>query len=106
MNGDQRSPREGAARSKPALGILSLLFPVGMALAWSVFEGHPEFGNGMNGYAGLLIGVFLYIGTFLFCAAGLALGIAGLLHRERPWFLSLLGILVNVAVVFWVLTHR
>lgn len=85
--------------SRPAFGLLSLMFPTGIALLWSVVGEHAEIGN-RDGYTGLLIAGFLYVGTFLFCATGIALGIAGLLKRERPRILSVIGIMLNFYVGF------
>jgi len=51
-----------------------------------------------NGYAGMFIGAFLYLGTAILTLAGIGCGIVALVRRERFWFLGLVG-LAGIALV-------
>ncbi len=86
-------------------GILSLMLPAPVVVLWVVMELNPQLGNGMNGYAGMLIAGFLFVATFAFCGLGLVLAITSLLRREQNKYLPILDIIVNVIVGFWMLMH-
>ena len=56
----------------------------------------------LNGYLALFALGFLYIGTVLGVGAGVIVGIAALVRRERAIFLGGMGIVSNIALVLWI----
>ncbi len=90
---------------RPVFGTLSVILPLPILVLWIVMERNPDLGNGLHGYAGLFIALFLYGGTLIFCGLGFVLGISALLRRESNRFLSILGIAENIALCLWFLSH-
>jgi hypothetical protein len=78
----------------PALALASIALPILMAALWVFFDRHPQIGDGLNGYLGMFIAIFLYLGTLISVVAGLFLSIASLV-RERIKVLGVVGIIAN-----------
>ncbi len=85
----------------PIFAILSLLPPVVIRVLWWGFDRSPEITGAANGWAGLFIAVFLYLGTGLLSLSVIGCGIIAFIRRERFWFLSLAGIAGLVLVWNW-----
>jgi hypothetical protein len=85
----------------PVFGTFSVLPPVLIGVMWRFFEHSPGVTGAGNGYAGMFMAAFLYVGTGLFGLAGVASGIVALVRRERCWFLGVAGILGTVLVCSW-----
>jgi hypothetical protein len=86
----------------PPLGLASIALPILMAALWVFFEQNPDVGDGLNGYLGMFILIFLFLGTVLSVGAGFLLGSAGLMRRESPRSLAVLGIIVNGVILLLV----
>ena len=82
----------------PALGLASIGLPIVMGALWVFFERHPHVGDGLNGYLGMFIALFLYLGTLGSVVLGLLLGITSLV-RERAKALAVAGIIANCVLI-------
>ena len=82
----------------PALGLASIGLPIVMGALWVFFERHPHVGDGLNGYLGMFIALFLYLGTLGSVVVGLLLGITSLV-RERVKALAVAGIIANCVLI-------
>ena len=82
----------------PALGLASIALPTVMGALWVFFERHPHVGDGLNGYLGMFIALFLYLGTLGSVVVGLLLGITSLV-RERVKALAVAGIIANCVLI-------
>jgi hypothetical protein len=78
-----------------------LLPPVLIRAMWWGFDHSQGVTEAANGWAGLFICVFLYLGTGLLTLSVIGCGIVALVRRERFWFLSLVGIVGLVMVWNW-----
>jgi hypothetical protein len=87
----------------PPLGLASIALPILMAGLWFFFERNPDIGDGLNGYLGMFIFIFLLLGTAISVGAGFLLGVAGLVRREKTRSLAVLGIIVNGVILLLVL---
>jgi len=83
----------------PVFGIASVSLPIVTAVSWFFFERSPSHGNALNGYFGLFLLAFLYVGTLILMGGGFVLGIAALVRRESGKVLGVLGIVMNIAVI-------
>lgn len=82
----------------PALGLASIALPIAMGALWVFFERQPHVGDGLNGYLGMFIALFLYLGTLGSVVLGLLLGITSLV-RERAKALAVAGIIANCVLI-------
>ena len=82
----------------PALGLASIALPIVMGALWVFFERHPHVGDGLNGYLGMFIALFLYLGTLGGGVVGLLLGVTSLV-RERVKALAVAGIIANCVLI-------
>jgi len=83
----------------PVLGVASISLPVVTAALWFFFERNPSHGDALNGFLGLFLLAFLYVGTLILMGGGFILGVAALARRESGKVLGILGILMNIAVI-------
>src|SRR5262249_27603628 len=90
--GNRMEPRS------PALGLASIALPIVMGALWIFFERHPHVGDGLNGYLGMFIAIFLYLGTLIAVVVGLIVSITSLL-RERAKALAVIGIVANCVLL-------
>ncbi|HUQ14823.1 MAG TPA: hypothetical protein VM094_02125 [Gemmatimonadales bacterium] len=86
----------------PILGVVSISLAILMAALWILFERVPQLGNGLNGYLGMFMLAFLYVGTVMAMGAGFILAVASLVRRERSRLLGVLGVTTNMAIVLWI----
>src|SRR5262245_24909310 len=56
-------------------GVASILIPLGVSVVARVVDRNPRLGDGLNGYAGMFLGAFLYLAVAGGCLAGAAMGI-------------------------------
>jgi len=83
----------------PVLGLASIVLPIVMGALWVFLERHPHVGDGLNGYLGMFIAIFLYLGTLTSVVGGLVLGITSLI-REKTKVLAVVGIIANCVLMF------
>ena len=81
---------------------MSVLLPSVVLGAWFVTE-HAAVGNGLNGYMGLFLAAFLYIGTAIGLGAGFLCGIIALVRGEQNKILAIVGLVLNSAAGLWLL---
>jgi len=86
----------------PVLGVVSISLPILMGALWILFERNPHLGNALNGYLGMFMLAFLYVGTAMAMGAGCIFAIAALFRREGSKFLGVLGVIANLAIVLWI----
>jgi hypothetical protein len=79
----------------PVFGLASIGLPILMAALWLFFERNPDLGEGLNGYLGMFLVIFLLLATVIALGAGFVFGIAGLVRREPKRPLAVLGIILN-----------
>ena len=77
---------------------LSIAAPFVAASFWLV-NLFPKVMHAANGYAGLMIAVFLYGITPIICGAGIVFGVMSLFSKNREIGLSVIGIVLNVIAV-------
>ena len=82
---------------RPVCGIASLLMPVLLYVASRALDRYPHLGEGMNGYAGLFIVGFMYVGIVVGCLAGVTLGVVAWIRREPYRLLGAIGAVLNLA---------
>lgn len=82
--------------------MVSISLPIPMAALWILFERNPHLGNALNGYLGMFMLAFLYVGTAMAMGAGFVLAIAALIRRERSKLLGVIGVITNLAIVLWI----
>ena len=90
---------DGMEPRAPIFGLSSIGVAILMAALWLILERYPHVGDGLNGYLGIVIALFLYLGTFILAGAGIVLGIAGVVRRERAKWLALAGIIANCVLL-------
>lgn len=100
-NGHPQAMNERTKSRFPLFGGLALLPPGLIKGLWWLLNHSPEVTSAANGYAGMFLVAFLYIGTACLSLAGIACGIIALLRRERFWFLGLVGMAGSVLVWNW-----
>lgn len=81
---------------RPVCGMTSVLMPFVIYAASHALDRVPHLGEGMNGYEGLFIVGFMYVGIALGCLAGAALGVAAWFRREPYRAIGVIGIVVSV----------
>jgi len=90
---------------KSIFGILSVVLPGIVGGIWVVFEMNPQLGNGLNGYLGLFVAAFMAIASVIAVGAGLIFGITALIRKERNKSFAILGLVLNIAMIFWLRRH-
>lgn len=86
----------------PRFGIASVLMPLVLAVISRALD-NPRVGSGMNGYAGMFLVAFIYIGIVLGSGAGVVMGIVAWIRRERYQVLGVIGVVLNVVATGWLL---
>ena len=81
---------------RPICGIASLLMPFLLYATSRALDRYPHLGEGMNGYAGLFLVGFMYIGIAVGCLAGVTLGVVAWIRREPYRLLGVIGVVVNI----------
>jgi len=76
--------------------------PFLVAGAWWATE-HSTIGNRLNGYLGLFLAAFLYVGTVMGLGIGFLCGIIGVIQSKGSKSLAIAGLALTVAVTLWVL---
>jgi hypothetical protein len=82
-------------------GLMSIVAPVIAGLPWIVMiQGvAPGLMNAANGYAGMLIYIFLLLWTVLVCGAGFVFGVMSLMRREPNRLLAIAGMIISAYVI-------
>ena len=83
----------------PALGLVSIALPIVMGALWFVFDRHPHVGDGWNGYLGMFIALFLYLGSFISVVLGFFFGVTALVRGEGSKALAVAGIIANCVLL-------
>lgn len=81
---------------------ISMLSPFVVVGGWLVAE-HSTLGNAFNGYLGLFLAAFLYIGTVIGLGAGFISGIIALIRGGENKSLAIVGLVLNFIAGLWVL---
>jgi len=86
-------------RSPPILGTLSILLPAFGAALWLFVAKHPKIGDGLNGFAGMLIYLALIGLSGALVLGGIASAILGLARHERWRLIAIIGLLLNLGII-------
>ena len=90
------------ARFSALLGGFAVFAPLVVLGGWWATE-HSHVGNSLNGYAGLFLAAFLYIGTPIGLGTGFVCGVMGVVLGKGSKALPFAGLVLNVAATLWVL---
>ncbi len=90
-----RTRGDPAVRKPIPWGVISLLIPLPVAALFLGMEVFPHLGRALNGYAGMLIAIVLYVGTVISTLAGGVCALIGLVVERRKW-LGAAGLTTNV----------
>jgi len=85
---------------RPTLGVVSLLIPIVVSLVTLVLDRNPWLGNGLNGYAGLFLGVFMFMAMAGGGLVGAACGVLAWARGERLRVLGGIGVVLNLTLLF------
>jgi hypothetical protein len=87
-------------RRSPIFGIISVIAPfLGYAFAYVAASNTSKEGEGWGAFAVFVLVIFL---SLLF---GLISSIVGLVRSEKPMFLPLIGLFLNLWPILWLLKH-
>jgi hypothetical protein len=82
----------------PSIAIVLPLLVVG---GW-FFAEHSSIGNAGNGYVGLFLAAFLYIGTAISFGAGFICGLIGLIRADQSKTLAIIALVLNLLSGLWI----
>ena len=89
------------ARPKYLFASVAIFLPFVVVGGW-LFAEHSSVGNAANGYLGLFLAVFLYIGTVIGLGAGFLCATIALIRADQNKLLAIIGLLLNLLSGLWI----
>lgn len=94
-------PAKPRAHSRMRWWLLSMVIPLPAGALFAVMELVPRIGQGLNGYAGMLLLVLLYLGVGASTLAGVVCALCSMV-LDRPRWPGAAGLALNLAFAAWV----